>query len=132
MIDDTSSNVLEDQTYFLKRYCLNESKSRDLIVVTLDGKSVAQYKVDPNTYEYNGCIINSDNYPKTYFERASIAELIIDSEELTIEGYSERYKNWLLKKQSAFEKKIFLFEEKRKKAEIFRNEEEKLREQQLE
>lgn len=132
VLDDTSSNVLEDQTYFLKRYCLNESKSRDLIVVTLDGKSVAQYKVDPNIYEYNGCIINSDNYPKTYFERASITELMIDSEELTIEGYNGRYNNWRLKKQSAFEKKVLLLEEKRKKAEILRNEEEKLRKQQLE
>lgn len=77
MIDNTNINIRESQTYFLKRYLFNESKNKNLMVISWDGKEVAQYKVDPNQYEYNRRIISSINYLETYFEHAPIEELTI-------------------------------------------------------
>lgn len=107
VIDNTDTHVQEDQTYFLKRYLFNESQNKDLLVVSWDGKKVAQYKVDPNQYKYNGCSMTSINYPETYFEKAPIEKLTIAGEELTLAGYNERYENWLLRKRSAFQKKSY-------------------------
>lgn len=115
VIDNTDTNVRESQTYFLKRYLFNESKNKDLLVVDWNGREVAQYKVDPNQYEYNGCIMTSINYPETYFEHALIEELTIAGEELTLAGYNERYENWLLRKRSAFKKRIIQLEEENKR-----------------
>lgn len=132
VIDNTDFNVRESQTYFLKRYLFNESKNKDLLVVAWDGKEVAQYKVDPNQYEYNGRIFTSSNYPETYFEHAPIEELTIDSEELTLAGYNERYEKWLLRKRSAFEKRIMqLEEENKRRMEELQRQEKEIREQQL-
>lgn len=115
VIDNTDTNVRESQTYFLKRYLFNESKNKDLLVVDWNGREVAQYKVDPNQYEYNGCIMTSINYPETYFEHALIEELTIAGEELTLAGYNERYENWLLRKRAAFKKRIIQLEEENKR-----------------
>lgn len=132
VIDNTDTNVRESQTYFLKRYLFNESKNKDLLVVAWNGKEVAQYKVDRNQYKYNGRIITSINYLETYIEHAPIEELTIDGEELTLAGYNERYENWLLRKRSAFEKRIIqLDKENKRRMEEFQRQEKEIREQQL-
>lgn len=132
VLGNTDTTVRESQTYFLKRYLLNESKNKDLLVVSWDGKEVAQYKVDPNHYKYNGHIITSRNYPETYFEYAHIEELTIDGGELTLAGFSERYEKWLLRKRTAFEKRIVQLEEEKKlRMEELQRQEKEIREQQL-
>lgn len=133
MIDSTEINVQESQTYFLKRFLFNESKNKELLVVSTDGKEVAQYKVDPYSYEYNGRILSSNNYPETYFERSSIIELTIVGDELTLPDYNERYENWLLLKRTAFEKKIAQIEEENKRRlEERQRKEKEIRDQQWE
>lgn len=115
VIGNIDATVRENQTYFLKRYLLNESKNKDLLVVNCDGEEVAQYKADPNKYEYRGDILSSNNYPETYCECASLTELAIDDGEFTLSGFHERYSNWLIKKRRAFGKKIKQLEEDRKR-----------------
>ena len=46
VISDTDTIVRESQTYFMKRFLLNESNNKDLIVISWDGMNIAQYKVD--------------------------------------------------------------------------------------
>lgn len=107
VIGNTNTIVRESQTYFLKRYLLNESSNKDLIVVSWNGAEFAQYKVDPNKYQYMGCDIHSNNYPETYAEYAALNDLTITNGELTITGFNTRYNDWLKTKRRAFRKKLY-------------------------
>lgn len=111
VIGNTEITLHEDQTYFLKRYLLNESKNKDLLVISWNGYEIAQYKVDPNQYEYNGRLVASDNYPATYAEFAPLGALRFDGTELSLIGFAERYDIWLKKKKSAFAKRVVQLEE---------------------
>ena len=129
VLGNTDTPVRENQTFFLKRYLLNETINKDLLVVNWDGTEVAQYKADPNKYEYNGRIFSSDNYPDTYTEYATLSDLTFEDNELSFAEYHERYQEWVAKKRAAFNKKIKLLEEenRRRLEEIHRQAQEKNR-----
>lgn len=116
VISDTDTIVRESQTYFMKRFLLNESNNKDLIVVSWDGKKITQYKVDHDEYKYNGDDLVSDQFPDVYFEFEPIEKLTLENEELTLSGYKERYLKWLNKKRSAFDEKFsqIIAEDKRR------------------
>lgn len=125
VIDNPNINVRERQTFFLKRYSLNESKNKDLLVVDSTCKEITQYKVDPNKYVYhNGQIMSSENYPETFKYNALLSELAIEGGDLTIVGFNEEYENWLKRKLSAFEKRVkqldeeFIEEQRQRKNKI--------------
>ena len=120
VVDNTEVNVKEKSTYFLKRYLFNESKNKDLLVVSWDGREAAQYKTDPNQYIYYGYNMAPSNYSETYYELSSIEELTIENGELTLEGYLERYINWIINKQEAFNEKIARLEERIRVADEYR------------
>lgn len=127
VLGNTDTPVRENQTFFLKRYLLNESKNKDLLVVNWDGSEVAQYKTDLQKYEYNGEFFSSENYPGTFTEYATLDDLIFEGDELSFAGFHERYREWLTKKQAAFNKKIIQLEEESHKRmeEIHRQAQEK-------
>lgn len=106
VIDNTKTKIYEEHTYFLKRYLLNESVNKDLLVISVDGTEVAQYKCDTNKYEYNGYCYHSKNYPEIFVERASLNALTFEGNELSLDGFMERYNMWLTKKHNAFTKKV--------------------------
>lgn len=115
VIGETNHSVREDRTYFLKRYLLNESQNKDLLVISWNGSEIAQYKCDSKKYEYNGRSILSGNYPPVFDYFSSIDELAFVGNELTLTGFAERYESWLDKKQSAFEKRIAQLEEEKRR-----------------
>lgn len=126
VLGNTNVPVKENHAFFIKRYLLNESKNKDLLVVNWDCTVVAQYKVDPNKYEYNGRFIQSNNYPETYSEYATLSDLTFEDNELSLEGFKERYKEWIVKKRDAFNKKIKQLEdENKKRIEEIHNQEQK-------
>lgn len=107
VLDDTKTPVIEKQTYFLKRFLLNETRNKDLLVINWNGSEIAQFKVDPNTYIYEGINHRSINFPETYVEYSTLDTLMFDeNNNLSLEGFHQSYKNWLIKKQRAFDKKI--------------------------
>lgn len=115
VICDTKKIVQENHTYFLKRYLLNESKNKDLLVISQDGLEIAQYKSDPNRYEYNGRLFESENYENTYRECSPLTSLTFEDNELSLKGFIQRYNTWLNKKQKAFNKKIAKLEEEKQR-----------------
>ncbi|MDT3698849.1 MAG: competence protein CoiA family protein [Thermincola sp.] len=117
VLGNPNTPVREKQTFFIKRYLLNESTNKDLLVVNHDGSEVAQYKADPNKYEYNGRNFSSVEYPDTYMEYATLSDLTFEENELSFAGFHERYQKWLVKKQAAFNEKVRLLEEERKRME---------------
>lgn len=127
VVGKTDFSVKENQVFFLKRYLLNESTNKDLIVINWDCSEVAQYKIDPNPYVFNYETIESKNYPKAYEEFSTIDKLVLENNELTLEGFNSRYNQWLNKKQRAFAKKVEQLEEELRQ----RREKQKRREEYL-
>lgn len=100
--DQPGKLISEDHTYFLKRFCLNESAKKDLIVIGYDGKYVTQYREDPNSYEVDGQEMVSENYPKLFAYEAYISDLYFEDDELTCRGFADAYNAFLEEKQLAF------------------------------
>ncbi len=100
--DQPGKTISEDHTYFLKRFCLNESHKKDLIVIGYDGKYVTQYREDPNSYLVDGQEMVSENYPKLFSYEAYLSDLYFEEDELTTRGFEESYEAFLEEKQMAF------------------------------
>lgn len=119
VLGDADKPVRENQTYFVKRYALNESKNRDLMVVDWDCQTASQHKVDTNSYEYNEEKIHSNNYPDVYAEYGSLDDLVFEDGEITFAGFNERFNNRIGKKKRAFAKKVKQMELEYQKATEF-------------
>ena len=106
VISNSQTPVKENETFFIKRYLLNESKRKDILVLNWDGTEITQYIVDPNKYLYRGNSIYSENYPEIYSETAGLELLAFEEDELTIRCFHSRYNEWLIRKRAAFDKKL--------------------------
>jgi hypothetical protein len=102
VVDEPARSVAEDHTYFMKRFCLNESEKKDLIVVGYDGKHVTHYREDPNSYLVDGQEMVSENYPKLFSYEAFVSDLYFERGVLTTRGFEEEYKAFIEEKQLAF------------------------------
>ena len=100
--DQPGKVITEDHTYFMKRFCLNESEKRDLIVVGYDGKQVTHYREDPNSYLVDGQEMISENYPKLFSYEAYVSDLYFEDGVLTTRGFEDEYNAFIEEKQLAF------------------------------
>lgn len=129
VISNAQDPVKESETFFMKRYQLNESTKKDVLILNWDGTELVQHIEDIKEYKYNGCSISSENYPDVYSENGSLESLDIENGELTLKGFHERFQLWLSKKEKAFQQKILELEqeekESQKRAEIMRTQWEK-------
>ena len=117
VISNFQTPVKENETFFIKRYLLNENKNKDILILNWDGTEITQYIVDPNEYLYNGNSLHSENYPDIYSETRYLSNLVFYDGELSIDGFYNRYKEWLDKKRKAFDKKIAQIEEEARRLE---------------
>lgn len=117
VMSDAHTPVKEKDTYFMKRYLLNESKRKDILILNWDGTEITQYIVDPNEYSYKGCRILLENYPEIYSESGTLQDLTFDAGELTIAHFHERYHAWLIEKENAFKERIAQIEREDKQKE---------------
>lgn len=115
VLGDTDMPVRENQTYFVKRYALNESANRDLMVVDWNCQTAAQYKMDTETYEYHGNSISVSGFDDVYTEFGTLDDLTFESGEITFTGFHERYEKWLEDKRSAFNLMIHKAEQEKQK-----------------
>lgn len=111
VISDSNIPTDEDKTFFIKRYQLNESKLKDILIINLEGTEVTQYIFDPNQYLFRWKPLHSENYPAYYLETGSLTDLIFDDDVITLAGFYGRYNEWLKKKKKAFDKKVAQLEE---------------------
>lgn len=95
----------EDRVYCLKRYILNESTNNDLIIIEPETYKVGQYKVDEKRYWAAGREIYSENYPNTYTVESALEDIVVENNELTLQGFISLYNSWFEKKNRQFLKK---------------------------
>lgn len=106
VISNAQGPVKESETFFMKRYQLNESNKKDLLILNWDGTELAQHIADPREYLYKGQCLHSRNYPDIYSEYDSLDSLTIEDGELSINGFHDRFNLWLTRKEKAFNKRI--------------------------
>lgn len=102
VVDQPGKSVQEEHTYFLKRFCLNESVSGDLFVLGFDGKAVTQYREDPNVYEIDGKEVVSEKYPQIFERRGFIKDLRFENRQLVLGGFEEAFEAFLAAKRESF------------------------------
>lgn len=105
VVDNLDIPEGEDRVYCLKRYILNESPNRDLIIIEPETYKVGQYKIDEKRYWAAGREIYSENYPKTYTVESTLENIIFENNELTLPGFIASYNTWFEKKNKQFLKK---------------------------
>ena len=105
VVSELNFALKENQTYFIKRYSLNESRSKTLITISFDGQTVAQYKLDQNQYVLNGRVVVSENYPDVFMKTSSINNLVFIEDELTLCDFDKEFDEFIVRKRNAFERK---------------------------
>ncbi|MBQ7955766.1 MAG: hypothetical protein IJ282_08440 [Lachnospiraceae bacterium] len=103
VVDQPGKPIKEEHTYFLKRFCLNESANRSLLVLGYDGETITQYKEDPNSYMVDGRKWGGQGYPALFSYKAHLTHLYFEDGALTTMGFQEAYETFLKEKQTAFE-----------------------------
>lgn len=114
VVSNTTILAKENDTFYLKRYSLNESTHGDVLNICWDNGDVIQYIVDPNQYLYKNAYFKKTGYSDIYSEIGAIDDLTFEGEDLTIQGFYTRYSEWLDRKRAAFKDWMREEDEKRK------------------
>lgn len=115
VLDQIKPIVLEDSTYYLKRYMLNYESNNDLLVINNACSVIAQYKLDLNEYVYNGKSIQCVYSRETFFYSSILDKLVLKDNVLMIDGFSDKYKVWLEDRKALFHKAVFQIREDEQK-----------------
>lgn len=106
IVADKNLDINEEKnTFFAKRYSLNETKNRFLICISWDGKTVTQIAMDRKNYSYKERLCNfSPELSYSYYKEVEKAEnIIIEDDQLSIKGFFERYQSWKETRNSFYE-----------------------------
>ncbi len=95
VVDEPERGVAENHTYFLKRFCLNESSDNSLVVLGYDGNRVTQYKEDPNRYYENERELIYHEYPRMFIKESHRSELCFEKGILTTRGFAEQFEAYV-------------------------------------
>lgn len=103
VVDEPKKSIKEDHTYFLKRFCLNESANNSLFVLGYDAKRVTGYKEDPKHYVIDGRKVDMPDYPQMFSYETDLYDLYFEEGVLTLRGFQEEYEAYVEKRRLAFE-----------------------------
>ena len=117
VVDDHLTPWNESAVCHIKRFVLNTSKNRDLIIISKDGERVKQSIEDQNRYEYGGREIRSSNYPAFFPKEATLDDITLEDNELTTTDFYKSFEMWLLKKRRKFEERVLELQEEERLAE---------------
>ena len=116
IIDDEQRMVEENETYHLKRHCLNEAKYKDVLQIDRKAERVSQYICDEEEYFFEG-EWSSEEYPGFFSREGRVDDLAVEEGALTLRGFYEEYKVWLSNKRRAFSNFVTAITEERKRRE---------------
>ena len=103
VVDDNIIVTRENEMCCLKRFLVNESKNKDVVIVSTDGYFATQSKKDSNTYNDRPMII--DGYGDMFIHKSSLENLELKGTEITFEDFDDNYNEWLEKKKLKFDEK---------------------------
>ena len=123
-VGDTHNGLRENNLYYLKRHSLNRTANEQFIIISSDCEKVAQYRLDGNSYLYLGKKVKFTPDTDLYFEISDFENLEFTSGDFSLKGFSERFDNWRLKKEEAFNRKVAIIEQHKKEVESMKRRQE--------
>lgn len=102
VVSDPETKVKERNTFFLKRFALNESANKSLLVVDWKGTMVTEYRMDTFPYIYRDQKMVVPGYEDVFQESAEIEHLTVGEELLTIDGFEEHFAKWKAEKMAMY------------------------------
>lgn len=105
VIDDIENPILENRTYYAKRFLLNEGNGKNLVVVDYDCNRVNQYRCDFNDYRLE----NGSRYfakKELFVIEGLVEDLIINDSGIRLDNFEINYKNWISNRNTIFQKEI--------------------------
>jgi len=104
IVDEDILPNKDNETFFLNRYALHESRNNDAIIIDWNANRVIQYTIDSKRYRYNGVSIQMPrSLGEYYYEKTTFDRLTIENGSVCIEGFGQRYREWLEKKEAYFQ-----------------------------
>ena len=97
----------EDQSYFMKRYILNESVEKSVMMIDYGGQNALQYSQDMETYlSASGNSVAVPGYSDFYSETGKLSDIEVTADTIGFSGYFERFRQWKSEKKKAYENTI--------------------------
>ena len=94
----------ERNTFFAKRYSLNETTHNYLVIIDWEGKAVSQTAIDRNEYNYKGRNCPFPEWMGVYYMESKNADvLVLEGIQITIPGFTNRFETWLYNKEQFYE-----------------------------
>lgn len=95
----------EKNTFFAKRYSLNETQNKYLLIISWEGNTITQIAMDRGEYIYKEqqCPFPDELRDIYYKETTDSRDITIEDYQITIAGFSERFADWRNKRLSFFE-----------------------------
>lgn len=118
IFSENYNTIVENELNFAKRFSLNETDNNTLITIDLSGDNVIQYCMDTKKYVFDGCEIQSENYPQIFKLTSNISNLEFSNGKLCIAGFSDAFNEFISKKNRAFSKKISGLKEQKERKKI--------------
>ena len=126
VVDDYLIPWNEASVCHIKRFILNTSKNRDLLIISKDGSCVVHNIEDQNRYEYRGRAICLSNYSAFFHQKVTLDDITIENNELTAINFYKSFEMWLLKKRQKFEERVQELQEEERLAEEQKQQQEKV------
>lgn len=117
IVSDVLRIADENKVDYLRRYQLNESPEKFLLLIAKNGKTVLQCKLDTKKYVYRGQSFKSNNYPSLYVMEGSLDDIVMENHRLTLQEFQSEFKSWKLRKEEAFIKKVIAMEKEKEEFE---------------
>ena len=102
----TPNEENDELCFWIRRYLLNESKSRSVLEIDESCQIFRKYIIDHNKYTFDGKEYSSENYPNKCQQEFQISELTLENNELTVSGFHVWSEGKLQKKKEKFDEMV--------------------------
>ena len=101
---DLASQQEADMNY-IERYLLNESTNNDFVIFDYEESQAIQCRFDTKEYFYNNRAVYLES-SDTYQEIGDASSLIFENGSITLDGFNERFNEYLISRADEFNQKI--------------------------
>lgn len=96
----------ENELNFAKRFSLNEGNDDVLITIDLLGRQVAQYRMDDNSYVFDGRYCLTSDYPGVFQKLGTVNELVFRNGVISINEFDDDFNEYVSLKKAKFDETV--------------------------
>lgn len=94
----------ENESYFMKRYILNESAQKSILMINYTNQKIIQYSQDTEQYlSASGNKLEIPGFTELYWKTGPMSDIEVTVDSIGLRGYSENFEQWKCNKKQAYE-----------------------------